>query len=86
MNTPVILQLAQQTMPHISDVRNSKSSFIMTTVLGYVRQIASSTVAKGLKPGASPWEAVGSSISQLIEEGGKLLPSVLEAENVIKGK
>jgi hypothetical protein len=37
-----------------------------------------------MKPGASTWEAVGGSIRHLTEEGSKLLPLVLENENVLK--
>jgi dynactin 1 len=79
------VQLAQQIMPHLSDVRSSKTSFQLTTVLALVKQIASSTVAKDKSPRLSSWEAVGESITQLIEEGGKLLPLTLETENVLKG-
>jgi hypothetical protein len=73
-------------MPHLSDVRSSKASFQLTTVLSFVKQIAASTVAKDMKPGVSSWEAVGESITQLIDEGGKLLPLAMETENALKGK
>ena len=72
-------------MPHLSDARAAKSPFQLTTVLTFVRQLATSTVAKGLKPGGSAWEAIGASISQLLEEGSKLLPLAMEPENVLKG-
>ncbi|KAF7346159.1 CAP-Gly domain-containing protein [Mycena sanguinolenta] len=62
------ISFAQQIMPHLSDVRSSKSPFQLTTILGFAKQIAASTVAKDMKPG----------------EGSKLLPQALEAENVIK--
>jgi dynactin 1 len=71
-------------MPHLSDARSAKSSFQLTTVLTFVKQIATSTVAKDLKPGGNAWEAVGTSISQLLEQGSKLLPSAMEPENVLK--
>lgn len=45
-----------------------------------------STVAKDLRPGASCWEAVGGAIAQLVGECSKLLPAVLESENVVKSK
>jgi hypothetical protein len=51
----------------------------------FVKQIATSTVAKDLKPGGSAWEAIGTSISQLLDEGSKLLPLAMEPENVLKG-
>lgn len=72
-------------MPHLSDARGAKGPFQLTTVLAFVKQIAASTVAKDLKPGASAWEAIGTSISQLLVEGGKLLPLAMEPENVLKG-
>jgi dynactin 1 len=72
-------------MPHLSDVRSSKSTFQLTTILSFVKQIAASTVAKDMKPGVSAWEAIGESITQLVQEGSKLLPLTLEPENVFKG-
>ncbi|KAJ7082516.1 dynein associated protein-domain-containing protein [Mycena crocata] len=78
------ISFAQQIMPHLSDVRSSKAPFQLTTILSFVKQIATSTVAKDMKPGVSPWEAIGESIAQLVQEGSKLLPLTLEAENVIK--
>ena len=71
-------------MPHLSDARSAKSPFQLNTILALVKQIATSTVAKDLKPGASAWEAVGEFISQLIVEDAKLLPLMMEAENVFK--
>jgi dynactin 1 len=79
-------QLAQQTMPHLSDVRGDKTPFHLATVLSYVKQTAETTVAKNLKPGMSPWDAVGESILELVQEGSNLLPLALETENVAKGK
>jgi hypothetical protein len=73
-------------MPHFKEIHASKSPFQLTTILGVVKQSATSTVAKDLKPGASPWEAVGNAISRLIEEGGKLFPSILEHESVLKSE
>ncbi|KAJ6591757.1 dynein associated protein-domain-containing protein [Mycena vulgaris] len=78
------ISFAQQIMPHLSDVRSSKSPFQLTTILSFVKQIAASTVAKDMKPGVTAWEAIGESIAQLVQEGTKLLPLALEAENVIK--
>jgi hypothetical protein len=73
-------------MPHISDARSAKSSFQLTTLLSLVKQTAIGTVAKNLKPNEPVWDAIGSAISQVIQTGGKLLPLVLEAENVTKSK
>ncbi|KAF8634861.1 hypothetical protein AX15_000617 [Amanita polypyramis BW_CC] len=78
------ISLAQQIMPHLSDARSAKSPFQLNTILVLVKQIATTTVAKDLKPGASTWEAVGEFISQLIAEDAKLLPLMMEAENVFK--
>ncbi|KAJ7605055.1 dynactin [Mycena polygramma] len=78
------ISFAQQIMPHLSDVRSSKAPFQLTTILGFVKQIAASTVAKDMKPGVTAWDAIGESIAQLVQEGSKLLPLTLEAENVIK--
>ncbi|KAF6754161.1 dynactin [Ephemerocybe angulata] len=78
------ISLAQQVMPHLSDVRAAKSPFQLATILGLVKQTATSTVAKDLKPGASAWEAVSQYVSQLLEDGNKLLPMTLEPDNVQK--
>ncbi|KAI9569455.1 dynein associated protein-domain-containing protein [Boletus coccyginus] len=78
------ISLAQQVIPHLSDARSAKSSFQLATVLSYAKQTAISTVAKDLRPGASFWEAVGEAIAQLAGECNKLLPMVLELENVVK--
>jgi dynactin 1 len=78
------VQLAQQTMPHLSDVRADKTPFQLATVLSYVKQTAETTVAKNLKPGMSPLDAVGESILELVQEGSNLLPLALESENVAK--
>ena len=73
-------------MPHLSDVRSAKSPFQLATVLGIVKQTATASVAKDLKPGASVWESISQYVSQLMEEGNKLLPLMLENDNVQKSK
>lgn len=73
-------------MPHLSDARSSKAPFQLATVLSFVKQIASSTVAKDMKPGITAWEAVGESLTQVVEEGSKLLPMVMEPENVLSSE
>lgn len=73
-------------MPHLSDVRSSKTSFQLATVLSFVKQTAASTVAKDTKSGMSCWEAVGESIAELVQDGTRLLPLALEPENVLKSK
>ncbi|PPR02344.1 hypothetical protein CVT24_011688 [Panaeolus cyanescens] len=78
------ISLAQQVMPHLSDVRTAKSSFQLTTILGVVKNSATSTIAKDLKPGASVWDAVNAAMTQVIDEAGKLVQPILEPENVLK--
>ena len=65
---------------------SSKTSFQLTTVLGIVKQAATSTVVKDMKPGASPWEAIVDVITHLIEESGKLVHPISEPENVLKSE
>lgn len=77
-------QLAQQVMPHLSDVRSSKSAFQLTAVLGFVKQIAASTVGKGRADGVSSWDAVSAVVASIMQDAGKLLPLAMETENVIK--
>lgn len=72
-------------MPHLVDARGSKTPFQLTTILAFVEQTVIATVAKDFKPGMSPWDAIGESISQLVQDGTKLLPLTMEAENVVKG-
>lgn len=73
-------------MTHLKDVRSSKSSFQLPAVLGIVKQSATSTVVKDMKPGASPWDAIGDVITHLIEESTKLVQPISEPENVIKSE
>ncbi|KAG5654154.1 hypothetical protein H0H81_006866 [Sphagnurus paluster] len=76
--------LAQQIMPHLSDARSAKSSFQLTVLLALVKQIATATVAKDIKPGESVWDAIKASIAVMLQEGAKLLPLALESDNVLK--
>ena len=72
-------------MPHLSDARSAKSPFQLTTLLGLVKRIAGSTVAQNIKPTESPWDTIRAAITQLVQEGGKLLPLAMDSENVLKG-
>ena len=76
-------QLAQLVMPHISDVRAAKSAFQLSNVLAFVTQTAGSTVGKG-HDAASPWDAVGNFLTQIITEVGRIVPMSLEPENTVK--
>jgi hypothetical protein len=44
------------------------------------------TVAKGMKPGTSCFEAVGEAIAQLSAECNKLLPLAMKSESVFKSR
>ncbi|KAF8167287.1 dynactin [Crassisporium funariophilum] len=77
------VSLAGQIVSHIKEIRPSKSALQLVTILKLVKESATSTLAKDLKTGSSPWEAVGDAITHLIEEGNKLFPTVTEAENII---
>ena len=70
-------------MPHISDVRAAKSAFQLSNVLTFVTQTVGSTVGKG-NDAASPWDAVGNFLAQIIAEAGRIVPMSLETENTVK--
>ncbi|KAI0042583.1 hypothetical protein FA95DRAFT_1636409 [Auriscalpium vulgare] len=78
------IQLAQQTMPHIHEVRESKSAFQLGKVISYVRDTATSTVGKTRKDASSAWAALSDAIGQLIFEANSLLPITMENENIVK--
>lgn len=78
------IQLAQQTMPHIDEVRASKSSFQLSKVLSFVNNIASSTVAKICKDTTSSWTSLGKAISELVTQTNALFPKTMDHENVVK--
>ncbi|TFY71856.1 hypothetical protein EVG20_g1162 [Dentipellis fragilis] len=77
------IQLAQQIMPHISEVRSSRTPFQMSKVLSFVNNVASSTVGKSRKEATSSWAALNDAISQVISEANALLPVTMENENVV---
>ncbi|KAH8991941.1 dynein associated protein-domain-containing protein [Lactarius akahatsu] len=78
------IQLAQQTMPHIDEVRASKSPFQLGRVLSFVNDVASSTVAKICKNTASPWTALSDAISELVAQANALFPNTMDIENIVK--
>ncbi|KAL0563459.1 hypothetical protein V5O48_018608 [Marasmius crinis-equi] len=78
------ISLAQQTLKHVGDARSAKAPFQLTTIVGFAKELASTTPGINYKPGTLWWEAIGETVTQLAQEGGKLLPSILEAENVVK--
>lgn len=79
-------QLAQETMPHIEEVRASKSSFQLGKVLSFVNNIASSTVAKICKDTTSSWASLGKAISELVTQTNALFPKTMDHENVVKSE
>ena len=72
-------------MPHIDEVRASKSSFQLSKVLSFVNNIASSTVAKICKDTTS-WASLGKAISELVSQTNGLFPKTMDHENVVKSK
>jgi dynactin 1 len=73
-------------MPHIDEVRASKSSFQLSMVLSFVNNIASSTVAKICKDTTSSWASLGNAISELVTQTNALFPKMMDHENVVKSK
>ena len=71
-------------MPHIDEVRASKSSFQLSKVLSFVNNIASSTVAKISKNAGSSWTALSNAISELSAQTNALFPKTTDLENVVK--
>ena len=71
-------------MPHVDEVRASKSSFQLGRVLSFVNDVASSTVAKICKNTASPWTALSDAISELVAQANVLFPNTLDVENIVK--
>ncbi|KAK0481445.1 dynein associated protein-domain-containing protein [Armillaria novae-zelandiae] len=78
------ITLAKQIMPHLSDVRTAKASF----QLNYNSRLCEASYYYDCGYGCEDryffWEPIGASLSQLVQEGGKLLPLIMEAENVAK--
>ena len=71
-------------MPHIDEVRASKSSFQLGRVLSFVNNVGASTVAKICKNTASPWTALSDAISELVAQANALFPNTLDVENIVK--
>src|ERR1700742_4983415 len=70
-------------MPHVDEVRASKSSFQLSKVLSFVNNIASSTVAKICKD-TSSWASLAKAISELIAQTNALFPKIMDHESVVK--
>jgi len=70
-------------MPHVDEVRASKSPFQLSKVLSFVNNIASSTVAKICKDTTS-WASLTKAISELITQTNALFPKTTDHESVVK--
>lgn len=78
--------LAQRVMPYLTEVRGSKAAFKLSSVLGFVKECASSSVGKNSKEGTESWEAVAAFFGKVVEELNKLITVATEQENVFKSK
>ncbi|KAI0307655.1 dynein associated protein-domain-containing protein [Multifurca ochricompacta] len=78
------IQLAQQMIPHIDEVRASKTPLQLSKVLSFVDNIVSSTVAKICKNTASSWPALSDAISELIARANALYPNTVDLDNIVK--
>ncbi|KAI0271447.1 dynein associated protein-domain-containing protein [Gloeopeniophorella convolvens] len=78
------IQLAQQTMPHIDEVRASKSTFQLSKVLSFVDDIAASTVGKITKNAASSWATLSNAMVELISQVNALFPVTMDLENLVR--
>lgn len=71
-------------MPHVDEVRASKSPFQLSKVLSFVNNIASSTVAKICKDTTSSWASLAKAISELVTQTNALFPKTIDHESVVK--
>jgi dynactin 1 len=71
-------------MPHVDEVRASKSPFQLSKVLSFVNNIASSTVAKICKDTTSSWASLAKAISELVTQTNALFPKTTDHESVVK--
>jgi len=71
-------------MPHVDEVRASKSPFQLSKLLSFVNNIASSTVAKICKDTTSSWASLAKAISELVTQTNALSPKTMEHESVVK--
>ncbi|VDC06717.1 unnamed protein product [Peniophora sp. CBMAI 1063] len=78
------ISLAQQVMPYAGDARANHAPFVLSKVLGFVRETATSTVGKTRRDVGSPWEALGGAMAALINDANALLPVTMEGENVVR--
>ncbi|EKM61655.1 uncharacterized protein PHACADRAFT_112443 [Phanerochaete carnosa HHB-10118-sp] len=76
--------LAQQVMPHLNEVRSSKTAFKLAAVLEFVSKCAASTIGKGNRDGPAPWHAVGEFFTKVGQEVNTLIQAASENENIQK--
>ncbi|SRR6266851_3357331 len=70
-------------MPHVNEVRGSKSPFQLGKVLSFVNNIIPSTVAKICKDTTSSWASLAKAISELVAQTNALFSKTMDHENVI---
>ncbi|KAF8644238.1 hypothetical protein AX16_008593 [Volvariella volvacea WC 439] len=75
---------AQKVMLHLQDVRSLKGPFQLTFVLSSVKETATTTAIKDLKPGSSVWDALNDYIIQLSQEASRLVPLSMENDSILK--
>jgi dynactin 1 len=73
-------------MPHLSDVRGSKTAFQFDTVLSFVAQTATATVNKDKKDVITPWQGVTNYMAHVLQKANALLPLAMEPENIMKSR
>ncbi len=73
-------------MAYLADVRSSKHSFELSSILSFTRQTVISTVGQGKGEDGASWSIVSKSIAQVIQDSSALLPLAMDTKNVVKGK
>lgn len=78
-----VLQLAQLVIPHLADIRNSRETLHLKTLLSYVKQTIASTVGKGSRTEHS-WDTVFDCIANVIGDTNAVVPVALENDSTSK--
>ena len=77
------MKLAQLVIPHLAEIRNSRDTLHLRSLLSFVKQTIASTVGKGTRADVS-WDIVFDGIANLIQEANAVVPTALENESVQK--
>lgn len=67
---------------YISDIRSSRETFELSKVIGYARDISTSTFGTGSGIN-SVWNGVADVLMHLAQEANGLLPVVMEVESAV---